>query len=193
MTRRTSPSDASPGTREPLGRAVRRRPGPRPSPPCPRAPTSTGASRRRTSPGSRAHARVLHAAGLLSEDHLAGMLAGLDQLEADVALRRLHTGRGRRGRAHRARARSHRAGRARPRRAAARRPLAQRPDRHALPDVPARARPRRRRTRARRRGCARGAGRPAPRRRHARSHPPAARAAGAALAPPARPRLGPAA
>jgi argininosuccinate lyase len=34
--------------------------------------------------GSRAHARVLHAAGLLSAEHLAGMLSGLDRLEADV-------------------------------------------------------------------------------------------------------------
>ncbi|MDN5768678.1 MAG: argininosuccinate lyase [Humibacillus sp.] len=34
--------------------------------------------------GSRAHARVLHAAGLLSDEHLAGMLAGLDRLENDV-------------------------------------------------------------------------------------------------------------
>ncbi|MEO6703855.1 MAG: argininosuccinate lyase [Jatrophihabitantaceae bacterium] len=34
--------------------------------------------------GSRAHARVLHAAGLLSDDELAGMLAGLDDLDADV-------------------------------------------------------------------------------------------------------------
>jgi argininosuccinate lyase len=35
--------------------------------------------------GSRAHARVLHGAGLLSGDDLAGMLAALDQLDADVA------------------------------------------------------------------------------------------------------------
>ncbi len=35
--------------------------------------------------GSRAHARVLAAAGLLDEDELAGMLAGLDALDADVA------------------------------------------------------------------------------------------------------------
>ncbi|WP_375422720.1 argininosuccinate lyase [uncultured Friedmanniella sp.] len=35
--------------------------------------------------GSRAHARALHRAGLLSEDELTGMLAGLDQLGADVA------------------------------------------------------------------------------------------------------------
>jgi argininosuccinate lyase len=35
--------------------------------------------------GSRAHARVLHAAGLLTADELTGMLAALDQLEADVA------------------------------------------------------------------------------------------------------------
>ena len=35
--------------------------------------------------GSRAHARVLHAAGLLDDAELAAMLDGLDQLEADVA------------------------------------------------------------------------------------------------------------
>ena len=35
--------------------------------------------------GSRAHARVLHRAGLLSEPDLAAMIAGLDVLEADVA------------------------------------------------------------------------------------------------------------
>ena len=35
--------------------------------------------------GSRAHARALHAAGLLTDDELAGMLAGLDALGADVA------------------------------------------------------------------------------------------------------------
>ncbi|MGH8861099.1 MAG: argininosuccinate lyase, partial [Jatrophihabitantaceae bacterium] len=34
---------------------------------------------------SRAHARVLHGAGLLSDDELAGMLAALDRLDADVA------------------------------------------------------------------------------------------------------------
>ncbi|WP_237201982.1 argininosuccinate lyase [Rothia nasimurium] len=34
--------------------------------------------------GSRAHARVLAKAGLLTEDELAGMIAALDQLEADV-------------------------------------------------------------------------------------------------------------
>ncbi|WP_327065751.1 argininosuccinate lyase [Kitasatospora sp. NBC_01302] len=34
--------------------------------------------------GSKAHARVLHAAGLLTDDELAAMLAGLDQLLADV-------------------------------------------------------------------------------------------------------------
>jgi argininosuccinate lyase len=37
--------------------------------------------------GSRAHARVLHAAGLLSDDQLDGLLAALDRLEADVAAR----------------------------------------------------------------------------------------------------------
>ena len=34
--------------------------------------------------GSRAHARVLHAAGLLDEDELRGMLSALDELEARV-------------------------------------------------------------------------------------------------------------
>jgi argininosuccinate lyase len=34
--------------------------------------------------GSRAHARVLHKAGLLTTEELAGMLAGLDSLDADV-------------------------------------------------------------------------------------------------------------
>jgi argininosuccinate lyase len=33
--------------------------------------------------GSRAHARVLHRAGLLSDDELAGMLAALEELAAD--------------------------------------------------------------------------------------------------------------
>ena len=35
-------------------------------------------------PGSRAHARALHRAGLLTDDELAAMLAGLDTLDADV-------------------------------------------------------------------------------------------------------------
>lgn len=35
--------------------------------------------------GSRAHARVLHRAGLLDDDALAGMLDALDRLDADVA------------------------------------------------------------------------------------------------------------
>jgi len=35
--------------------------------------------------GSRAHARVLHGAGLLSDDDLGGMLAAIDALDADVA------------------------------------------------------------------------------------------------------------
>src|SRR6478735_9870149 len=34
--------------------------------------------------GSRAHARVLHSAGLLSDEHLQAMLDGLDRLEDDV-------------------------------------------------------------------------------------------------------------
>ncbi|WP_082034431.1 argininosuccinate lyase [Nigerium massiliense] len=35
--------------------------------------------------GSRAHAKALRRAGLLTDDELAGMLAGLDRLDADVA------------------------------------------------------------------------------------------------------------
>ncbi|MBV9823674.1 MAG: argininosuccinate lyase, partial [Actinobacteria bacterium] len=35
--------------------------------------------------GSRAHARVLHRAGLLTDEELAGMLAALDSLDADVS------------------------------------------------------------------------------------------------------------
>ncbi|MEH3034545.1 MAG: argininosuccinate lyase [Aeromicrobium erythreum] len=35
--------------------------------------------------GSRAHARVLHAAGLLSDDDVTQMVAGIDALDADVA------------------------------------------------------------------------------------------------------------
>ena len=35
--------------------------------------------------GSRAHARVLHRAGLLTDDELTGMLDGLDRLDSDVA------------------------------------------------------------------------------------------------------------
>ena len=35
--------------------------------------------------GSRAHARVLHAAGLLTDDDLAGLIGGLDQLDARFA------------------------------------------------------------------------------------------------------------
>ncbi len=35
--------------------------------------------------GSRAHARALHRAGLLTEEELSGMVAGLDALDADVA------------------------------------------------------------------------------------------------------------
>jgi argininosuccinate lyase len=35
--------------------------------------------------GSRAHAQVLHAAGLLTDEHLRAMLDGIDALDADVA------------------------------------------------------------------------------------------------------------
>ena len=35
--------------------------------------------------GSKAHARVLHGAGLLTDDELAGMHKALDELAADVS------------------------------------------------------------------------------------------------------------
>ena len=42
--------------------------------------------------GSRAHARALAAAGYLTDDELAAMLAGLDQLESDVSSGRIVAG-----------------------------------------------------------------------------------------------------
>ena len=104
------------------------------------------------------------------------MIAGLDQLEADVADGSLHRHHRRRGRPHRAGARPAGAARPRPRRQAARRPVPQRPGRHALPDVPARPRPDHRRSDRRPPGRA---GRP-------RRGPPGRRDAGP-YAPPARP------
>ena len=101
--------------------------------------------------GSLAHARVLHRAGLLTDDELAGMLDALDKLDADVES-------GAFGPApddedvHTALERGlDRAGRPGARRQAARRPLAQRPGRDAVPDVAARRRPPGRRRSARRR------------------------------------------
>ena len=60
--------------------------------------------------GSRAHARVLHGAGLLDDDELAQMLEALDGLSA-MSQRCVHADDGRRGRAHGARARPDRAAR----------------------------------------------------------------------------------
>ena len=74
--------------RRALGRPVRRRPVGRAGRRCAARPTSTGGWRRTTSPASRAHARVLHRAGLLDDDELDGLLAGLDALDADVESRR---------------------------------------------------------------------------------------------------------
>ena len=52
--------------------------------------------------GSRAHAQALHRAGLLTDDELAGMLGGLDQLDAEVVSGAFGPGADRRGRARRA-------------------------------------------------------------------------------------------
>nr|BFF03662.1 hypothetical protein GCM10020241_53370 [Streptoalloteichus tenebrarius] len=75
--------------------------------------------------GSRAHARVLHRAGLLSDDELTAMLAGLDRLAEDVRTGAFTPAPRRRGRAHRTGARPDRAGRPRAGRQAARRPVPQ--------------------------------------------------------------------
>ena len=52
--------------------------------------------------GSRAHARVLHDAGLLTDDELDRMIRALDALEADVASGAFTPDGRRRGRSHRA-------------------------------------------------------------------------------------------
>ena len=139
--------------------------------------------------GSRAHARVLHKAGLLTADELERMLAGLDRLEADVRPAPSPAPSPTRtctppwsaacwsGSAPTSAASCGPAGRA-----TTRSP--------PLPDVPARPRPDHRRADRRPPG---GAGRPrrgAPRRRDARPHPPPARPAGALRPPRARPRAG---
>ena len=54
---------------------------------------------------SKAHARVLFRAGLLTEEQRDGLLVGLDSLAEDVARRQLRAAGHRRGRARRARAR----------------------------------------------------------------------------------------
>ena len=139
--------------------------------------------------GSRAHARVLHGAGLLTEPELAGMIDALDVLEQDVASgaflpvlddEDVHTAL-ERGLIERA---GDGAGRQAPRR-----PVPQRPDRHARADVPARPGAHHRRAAPRPRGRADRPGGGRGRRAHAGPHPPAARPAGPARAPPARARL----
>ena len=69
---------------------------------------------------SRAHARVLNRAGLLSTDELASMLSALDGLEADVRSGAFVAGPGGRGRPHGAGARPRRAARRAGRQAARR-------------------------------------------------------------------------
>ena len=91
---------------------------------------------------SRAHARVLHRAGLLDDDELRAMLAGLDGLGARRRRRRVRARRRRRGRAQARSSAGCSSGSARTRRQAARRPLPQRPGGHGLPAVPARQRAR---------------------------------------------------
>ena len=130
--------------------------------------------------GSRAHARVLHTAGLLTDDELSRLLEGSTSSTAASPPGEFVAGRVGRGRPRRPRARARRAARPRARWEAAGRPVPQRPDRHAVQGLPARPRPGRRRARARPRRGARRTGRDAPRCGHARAHPPAARPAGAA-------------
>ena len=117
---------------EALGRAVRRWPVGRHGGTEPLHPLrlATGAVRRQQ---TRAHATVLHGAGLLTDDELARVVAALDSLAGDIATGAFPDP-GRRGRAHRGRARPHRAAR-RPRRQAPRRAQPQRPGLHGLPAV----------------------------------------------------------
>ena len=75
--------------------------------------------------GSRAHARALHGAGLLTDDELAGMVGGLERLDTDVSSGAFAAGPDRRGRPRRTRAWADRADRRRARRPAARRPVPQ--------------------------------------------------------------------
>ena len=135
--------------------------------------------------GSAAHARALHAAGLLTAEELATMLAALDGLAADVrsgafvpgpADEDVHTAL-ERGLLERAGT-----GAGRP---AAGRALAQRPDRDVDPDVPARAGQAAEHAGGGARRRPDRAGRSAPRGGHARPHPPAARPAHPAVASPA--------
>ena len=92
---------------------------------------------------SRAHARMLHRAGLLTDDEAESMLAALDDLDEAVEDGTFRPTRRRRGRAHRARAGAARAAR-RARRQAAGRPQPQRPGGHRPAAVPARPRAARR-------------------------------------------------
>ena len=139
--------------------------------------------------GSRAHARVLHGAGLLTDDGArrsaggarrarpAGRAGELLPQESDEDVHGALEG-----------ALVELVGR-RPRWQAPRRAQPQRPDRHAVQGVPARPRPHHRRAGPRPRRRDRRPGRAPPRRDHAGPHAPPARAAGAAQPPPDGPRL----
>ena len=90
--------------------------------------------------GSRAHARVLARAGLLTDDELAALLGALDGLEVDIAAGHVPADDRGRGRPHRARTRA--AGAARlARRQAACRAQPQRPGGDRPAAVPARCAP----------------------------------------------------
>ena len=103
--------------------------------------TSTGGSRRTTSPRAARTPACCTVRACSTTTSWLAMLGALDDLEADVRLRRVRARRRRRGRPHGARARARRAAR-QPRRQAARRPLPQRPGGDRLPAVPARPRAR---------------------------------------------------
>ena len=160
---------------------------PRRWPPSAGPPSSTGGWRPTTWPARGRTPAPCTAAGLLTDDELAGMLGGLQQLEAEVASGALRPAPADED-VHGALERGWSSSSARARRPAPGRPVPQRPDRHPDPALPARRR------RAVGPGCARWSARcatrrRAPRRRHAGPHPPAARAAGPAVAPPAGARL----
>ena len=80
VTRQPRPAPSRPGSGAAASAAAPRRRWRR----CPSPPTSTGGWRRSTWPSSRAHARVLHRAGLLTDDELDAMVGALTELSAEV-------------------------------------------------------------------------------------------------------------
>ena len=177
--------------RRALGRPVRRGPERRARGALPLHPLRLAAGALRPGRVPRARPGPAPRPGCSTDDEHAELDRGLDALARAVRRRRPGARPGRRGRARRPRAAAARRGRRRDRRPAARRAVPQRPDRHPVQGLScattrrivadARARPGRRARAAQARAAPRGG--------HAGPDAPAARPAGAAVAPPAGPRL----